>query len=70
MRKLSIPLAGALLLAGPTAHAAETIKYVYDERGRLVEVIRTGTVNNNVTTVYQYDRADNRKKKETTGVGQ
>ena len=56
----------ALLFSVP-AQAAETITYVYDARGRLVQVIRTGTVNNGVTTTYQIDKADNRTNKTTTG---
>lgn len=56
----------ALLLSVP-AQAAETVTYVYDARGRLVQVIRTGTVNNGVTTTYQVDKADNRTNKTTTG---
>ena len=63
-----ILLAGAVLLmtAAPAA-ATETITYSYDARGRLVQVARTGTVNNGVTTTHQYDRADNRVVKTTTG---
>ena len=49
------------------ASAAETITYTYDTRGRLVQVIRTGTVNNGVTTTYTIDKADNRTNKTTTG---
>jgi hypothetical protein len=56
----------ALFLAVP-ASAAETITYVYDARGRLKQVIRTGTVNNGVTTTYTIDKADNRINKTTTG---
>jgi YD repeat-containing protein len=56
-----------LLLLGSTAYAAETITYSYDARGRLIQVARTGTVNNNVTTNYTYDKADNRSNKTTTG---
>jgi hypothetical protein len=47
--------------------AAETISYSYDARGRLVRVARSGTVNNGVTTTHQYDRADNRVVKTTSG---
>jgi hypothetical protein len=53
----------ALTIAAVTAVAAgasETINYSYDSRGRLVQVKHSGTVNNNVTANYQYDRADNR----------
>jgi YD repeat-containing protein len=56
----------ALLIAVP-ASAAETITYTYDARGRLVQVQRTGTVNNGVNTTYQIDKADNRTNKTTTG---
>lgn len=55
-----------LTISGP-ALAAETIKYIYDARGRLIRVERTGTVNNNVTTNYTIDKADNRTNKTTTG---
>ena len=58
---------GALLLAALTgigvaaaAYATETITYTYDARGRLVKVKREGSVNNNVTANYSYDKADNR----------
>lgn len=49
------------------AFAAETIQYKYDARGRLVQVIRTGTVNNGVTTSYVHDKANNRTNTTTTG---
>ena len=55
------------LLISTAADAAETITYVYDARGRLVQVIRTGTVSNGVTTSYTIDKADNRTNKTTTG---
>lgn len=59
----------ALIVAasGAAAYAAETITYTYDTRGRLVKVVRTGTVNNGVTTTYTLDKADNRTTKATTG---
>ena len=58
----SIPLLGALLglLFGSAANAAETVTYKYDAKGRLIKVVRTGTVNNNVTTDYTHDKANNR----------
>lgn len=49
----------SLLLALP-AQANETVTYVYDARGRLVQVSRSGTVNDGVQASYSYDRADNR----------
>jgi YD repeat-containing protein len=48
------------LTAAAAAAASETITYSYDSRGRLVRVVRTGTVNNNVSANYSYDKADNR----------
>ena len=58
----------AFLVSGLTqSRAAETVTYTYDAKGRLVKVVRTGTVNNNVETVYTYDKADNRKAQVTTG---
>ncbi len=55
---------GGLCLVGTAiaAWATETITYTYDARGRLMKVERKGSVNNNVTTEYQFDKADNRTK--------
>jgi hypothetical protein len=53
-------LTAAALLCAAAAMAAETITYTYDARGRLVKVVRTGSVNNNVSANYSYDKADNR----------
>jgi YD repeat-containing protein len=53
----------ALLISALTAVAAtasETINYTYDARGRLVQVKHSGSVNNNVSANYTYDKADNR----------
>jgi hypothetical protein len=58
-RKIAIVLA-ALAAAAAAAYAAETITYAYDARGRLVKVERKGSVNNNVSASYSYDKADNR----------
>ncbi len=64
---LRISAAGLLLLAStPPAHSAETITYSYDAKGRLVKVVRTGTVNNNVTVEYTHDKADNRTRVKVT----
>lgn len=60
MRKISAIGAFLALLLGRTGDAAETITYTYDAKGRLVQVVRTGTVNNNVTTTYVHDKANNR----------
>ena len=63
-----IPLIGALLalVLGRTVGAAETVTYTYDAKGRLIKVVHTGTVNNNVTTDYTHDKANNRKTIVTT----
>lgn len=61
MRRLDLLLLGLLGIAGAAvAYASETITYKYDARGRLVRVERSGTVNNNVSANYSYDKADNR----------
>lgn len=56
--KILLVLAAAAIAAA--AVASETITYTYDSRGRLVKVVRTGAVNNNVSAEYKYDKADNR----------
>jgi len=50
----------ALLLFSASAYASETITYTYDELGRLVKVAHSGTANNNASSCYSYDRANNR----------
>ena len=57
----------SLALMPVAAGAAETITYTYDARGRVIAVVRTGTVNNNVNRIYTIDKADNRTNKTTTG---
>lgn len=61
--------AAATTIAIPPApaSAAETVTYTYDAKGRLVQVQRTGSVNNGVATTYAHDKADNRTAKQTTG---
>lgn len=62
-----LALAGVVLALSSAAQAAETITYRYDARGRLVKVERSGSVNNNVVTNYEHDKANNRTVKSTTG---
>ena len=64
---ISVLLTGAALAAAVGAQAAETINYSYDARGRLVAVKRSGSINNNVNTTYNIDKAENRLNKTTTG---
>ena len=56
-----------VLGAAAAAIASETIDYTYDARGRLVKVTHNGSVNNNITTNYVYDKADNRTNVNVTG---
>jgi YD repeat-containing protein len=67
MKRALLAGSAIALIASVPAQAAETITYKYDAKGRIVEVKRNGTVNNNVTTTYQHDKADNRKNTTTTG---
>jgi hypothetical protein len=53
-----------LLALGGAVYAAETITYTYDARGRVVQVARTGSVNNKTTT-YVYDKAHNAIRRRT-----
>jgi len=56
----------AALTIAAAAVASETITYTYDARGRLTKVQRSGTVNNNVSANYTYDKADNRTNVNVT----
>lgn len=69
MRKKQIVELAVVVAAVSAAMAAanETITYSYDARGRLVQVSHQGTINNGVIVNYQYDKADNRTRKQTTG---
>ncbi|HEY0112196.1 MAG TPA: RHS repeat domain-containing protein [Allosphingosinicella sp.] len=67
MRVLKFLFGVSLVVSPSAAWAAETITYSYDARGRLIQVARTGTVNNGVTTSYTLDKADNRTSKTTSG---
>jgi YD repeat-containing protein len=60
LRRLDL-LVLAATLASTAAQAAETMTYSYDAKGRLVKIVRSGSVNNGVTTDYTHDKADNRK---------
>jgi YD repeat-containing protein len=62
---LLLVLLPSFAIATPAA-AAETITYSCDAKGRLVKVVRTGSVNNNVTIDYEHDKADNRSRLKVT----
>lgn len=65
MRAFKMKLAMTLLLTSSAAAAAETIRYVYDTRGRLITVVRQ-SLSATTTTRYVLDRADNRTGKQIT----
>lgn len=67
MRRALLAVLTGIALVPTAATAAETVTYIYDAKGRLVRVERSGSVNNGVTAAYQYDRADNRKRLTLTG---
>jgi len=54
-------------LTGGLAAASETVTYTYDAQGRLVTVEHTDGPNDGVKREYEYDDADNRTGKKTTG---
>lgn len=51
------------------AQASETITYIYDARGRIVQVDHTGSVNNGVRSTNSYDQAGNRTGATLSGSG-
>jgi hypothetical protein len=66
MRAISVISAAGLMATAIPLLAAETITYSYDAKGRVVKVVRIGTVNNNVTYDYTHDRANNRSHVKVT----
>jgi YD repeat-containing protein len=61
VKRLQVAVIAAVLVLASATQAAETITYSYDAKGRLIKVVRTGSVNNGVQTVYTHDKANNRK---------
>lgn len=61
-------VAGTLLFSSTPAWSDETVTYSYDALGRLVGVVREGTINNGIATSYSLDKASNRITVTTTGV--
>lgn len=69
MRAKHIIAAGLALLPS-IASAAETVTYAYDAKGRVTQVVHTGSVNDGVVTTYALDKADNRTSVAVTGASQ
>jgi len=67
LKTIALVVGGTLLTLACVASANETVTYTYDAQGRVVSVVHTGTVNNNVTANYTFDKADNRKNLQVTG---
>ena len=57
----------AAMTVSTAVHAAETLTYTYDAKGRLVKVVHAGSVNNAIQAVYSQDKADNRSNVKVTG---
>lgn len=53
-----------------SAIAQEFVSYKYDAKGRLVKVIRAGSVNNGVSATYTHDKANNRTSVKVAGAPQ
>ena len=67
MSTLSKTMMALLFASSTAAFASETTTYTYDAKGRLVKVVKSGSVNNGVTTDYTHDKADNRTNVKITG---
>ena len=65
--KAAVLVAAGTLLAVGIARASETVTYTYDAKGRLVKVVHSGTVNNDLVANYTYDPADNRNVVSVSG---
>jgi hypothetical protein len=65
---MRLPLVVAIVtcFAPSSASAAETITYTYDAQGHVIKVVRTGTVNNSITSEYSHDKMSNRTRVKVT----
>lgn len=60
-------VAAIVCIQAAAVSATETITYTYDAVGRLVATAHSGTVNNGLSSGYQYDAADNRTQVAVAG---
>ncbi len=66
-RSILLASTAIAILAPPRLRQPRPSPTTYDARGRLVQVARSGTVNNGVTTSYTIDKTGKRTNKSTTG---
>ncbi len=66
-QRLLVGCAAIGLLAPAAPQAGETVTYTYDELGRLVKTVQSGTVNDGVETDIAYDEAGNRTGYDVSG---
>lgn len=59
----------ATAIVSASSYAAETKTYTYDSLGRLVKVINTGSVNNNQTRSFCFDKVGNRVEFDSNSSG-
>lgn len=67
MRGLAISFATLVILTPISVNSAETITYTYDAKGRVIKIVRAGTINNGRIKQYTHDKANNRKTVRSTG---
>lgn len=56
-----------MAISASAALGAETISYSYDAQGRLIRIVKSGSVNNGTAVQYAYDKAGNRVRVTATG---
>ncbi len=66
-KKLTVATLLFVTFTVSAAVSAETATYSYDAKGRLVRVVKSGGPNNGAVTTYEHDKADNRKRVQTSG---
>ena len=67
LRTSMLLLTASVFLPYSASFAGETTIYIYDALGRLVEVRKSGTINNAVNTDIAYDAAGNRTDYNVSG---
>jgi hypothetical protein len=60
----------AVIASSVPLKAAEIISYTYDAKGRLIKVVRSGSVSNGIITDYAHDNPGNRIQVNVAGANQ